>query len=139
MDKRYTEEDPIIHYGVLGMRWGVRKSRGGTPPGTRTKGSGKKTNASKASEDSKKKKSLSKKRASSLSNKQIREHNERARLEQEFKQLTSTEKSRANRIINEILVDVGKNQAKYALNQISRKYVDRGLASLSIPTNTKKK
>jgi uncharacterized membrane protein len=64
-------EEFIEHHGVRGMRWGVRKARGGTKP----------------SSDYKKTAPLRKKKPHELTNKQLKSVNERANLEKNFRQL----------------------------------------------------
>ena len=65
MDNNY-----LSHYGVLGMKWGVRrKSR--TP-----------------SADSAKVKAIRKKRIDEMSNQELRDANNRLQLESQYKQLT---------------------------------------------------
>ena len=63
MDKNY-----LAHYGVLGMKWGVRKK---TP-----------------SADSAKVKAIRKKSVDEMSNQDLRDANNRLQLESQYKQLT---------------------------------------------------
>lgn len=99
----YHGDDPLIHYGVLGMKWGVRKD--GKPQGFQY---GKAGTASKTarrarklwkkargtdytpSEDHSRSRELSKKRLAEMSNQEIRDFNDRIRLEQEYSRLTSS-------------------------------------------------
>ena len=62
MDNNYLQ-----HYGVKGMKWGVRKAR--------------------RSSDSAEVKQIRKKKVSQMSNAELRKANERIRLEQEYKRL----------------------------------------------------
>lgn len=62
MDNNYLQ-----HYGVKGMKWGVRKAR--------------------RSADSAEVKQIRKKKVSQMSNAELRKANERIRLEQEYKRL----------------------------------------------------
>ena len=64
-------EEFIEHHGVKGMRWGVRRARGGTKP----------------SSDYKKTAPLRKKKPHELTNKQLEEVNKRANLEKNFQKL----------------------------------------------------
>lgn len=66
------QSDYLEHYGVKGMKWGVRKRR--------------KPSRS-VSKDYFEARSLSKKRPSELSNEQLRQLNKRLQLEQEYKRL----------------------------------------------------
>lgn len=61
------EKNELYHYGVLGMRWGVRKRS--------------------ASQDSSKVKEIRKKRISEMSNQELRDVNNRLQLERQYKDL----------------------------------------------------
>ena len=74
MDNNY-----LAHYGVLGMKWGVRKSRGAsskTPRRQRT-----------WSDDARDASAIKKKKVNQMSNIELRKVNERIRLEQEYSRL----------------------------------------------------
>lgn len=92
------KEDVIMHYGVLGMRWGVRKDRRtGVRKGTPIKG----TRAAKRtpSSDHTRAKNIGKKRVSEMSNQELRDINERNRLVQEFNRNKQQGKSKVNQKI----------------------------------------
>lgn len=72
-------DNELEHYGVLGMKWGVRKNR---ETGRRE---GKPVAGTKAAKRS----TPSVSPASSMSTQQLRETNERLRLEQEYERLTA--------------------------------------------------
>lgn len=59
----------LYHYGVLGMKWGVRRKRS-------------------MSDDAKKTASIKKKKIHEMSNNELREANNRLQLESQYKQLT---------------------------------------------------
>ena len=65
------DNNELKHYGVLGMRWGVRKRR---------RGSG-------DSDDSVKARTALRKNINEMSNKELQDANQRMRLEQEHKDL----------------------------------------------------
>lgn len=121
MSQKDFPEDVLRHYGVLGMRWGVRKDRKtGVRKGTPTKG----TSAAKrkASPDHTRARNISKKRVSQMSNKELRDYNERARLEQEYRRVTSRGRSRtakslqkASNIAIRVLYETNKKQADRVL------------------------
>ena len=61
------DNNELYHYGVLGMRWGKRKSR--------------------MSQDAREAKALKKKKVSEMSNAELRKLNERRNLERNYKNL----------------------------------------------------
>ena len=74
MDNNY-----LTHYGIKGMRWGVRRSKselGRVPRKQR-----------KWSEDARSTASIKKKKVSQMSNAELKKVNERIRLEQEYSRL----------------------------------------------------
>lgn len=71
-------ENELYHYGVLGMRWGVRRDR------SRSGGSRKKRSSS---QDAKEASAIGKKKLSQMSNAELKKVNERKRLEQEYSRL----------------------------------------------------
>lgn len=68
----------LYHYGVLGMRWGVRRK-----------------SARQSSEDSSNVKNIRKKRVDEMSNKELIEANNRIQLERQYKSLTGGKAKRA--------------------------------------------
>lgn len=61
------QDKELYHYGVLGMKWGRRKSR--------------------MSQDAREAKAIKKKKVSEMSNAELRKLNERRNLERNYKQL----------------------------------------------------
>lgn len=93
----------LEHFGVRGMKWGVRKKRGGTDSAAApTHKSEKKTSA-----DFKRIKNARSKHPSELSNKQLKDLNERLNLEKQFKELTTK--------VDKKKVDAGHDKVKYIL------------------------
>ena len=68
----------LYHYGVLGMKWGVRKDR------SRSGGSRRKRSMS---DDARDASTIKKKKVSQMSNAELKKINERTRLEQEYSRL----------------------------------------------------
>lgn len=135
-----TKEDALLHYGVLGMRWGVRKDRKtGKREGTPVKG----TKAAKRSSPSVSPSSSSSSPSpSDLTTQQLRDKVERIRLENEFKKLTAApaaEKSRSRKLVEDILTNVGRRQAEHLLNSAIQSKVDKWLQSKGITPLKKKK
>ena len=75
----------LYHYGVLGMKWGVRRNR------SRSGGSHKKRPMS---DDARDASMIKKKKVSQMSNAELRKLNERTRLEQEYSRLNPKSVSR---------------------------------------------
>lgn len=69
-----TTDEFLAHYGVQGMKWGVRRNRAVVKP----------------SSDKKKAEELRKKGTTALTNKQLKTVNERANLEQNFNRMNPT-------------------------------------------------
>lgn len=85
--------DCLMHYGVLGMKWGRRKSR---IPSRLEKSS-----------DYETAKSLRKKTYKELSNSELKFLNERMQLEQNYKRLNPKGIDRGLRVTNKLLGTVG--------------------------------
>ena len=79
-------ENELMHFGVKGMRWGVRRyqNKDGTLIRSKTR-----RNESQ-SEDYKIAKSLKNKKISQMSNAELRKLNERQNLERQYKQMNKT-------------------------------------------------
>ena len=73
------ESNALMHYGVLGMKWGVRKDR--------SSGSAKKRGKSSWSDDAREARAIKKKKVKQMSNAELKKLNERTRLEQEYSRL----------------------------------------------------
>ena len=69
----------LYHYGVLGMKWGVRKDR--------SSGSSRKRGKSSWSDDAREARAIKKKKVKQMSNTELKKLNERTRLEQEYSRL----------------------------------------------------
>lgn len=83
-----SEDFELFHYGIKGMKWGIRRKEG--PDGTvssRFKGR-KTTDDTPESDDSKRVKSLRGRKISSLSNQELKDLNKRLDLEQNYSRLT---------------------------------------------------
>lgn len=92
----------LIHYGVLGMKWGRRKSR--------TSGSS----------DGKIKRKLSKKQLRKMSNADLKALNSRLQLEKSYKELKKSDISSGKKWAIGILAVAG--------TQIATQYVSKGLS-----------
>lgn len=99
-----STEQPVkslYHFGIKGMRWGVRKSKS--------------TKIGKQSDDYKKTKPLRKKKARELSNEELKALTTRLQLERQFKDLNKKDVAKGQKFVTDILKEVGKEVAKTAL------------------------
>lgn len=104
------ETDILEHFGVKGMKWGVRRRSGGL--GSSTSDDAAKAAASKAL--------VTKKGGTkALSNDDLRKLNERMRLEQDFSKLSTKDRARANGFIKSLLVNEGKHQVTKMTRQLT--------------------
>lgn len=117
-------DDVLEHYGIKGMRWGVRRSdeqlaraRG------RRKKSGKPVTPTKKSEDAaaaeESRKKAKKGGVESLSNQELQQLNTRLNLEQQYTKLAgpSNRKTAGAKFAKELAVNVGKQQATRLANE----------------------
>lgn len=105
--------DELMHYGVKGMKWGIRKAR----PTSSGKRRGR-TNAQRIYESiggKKKSPTMSPKPAkrsiSDMSDEELRSAINRLQMERAYAQLTAKEISKGRKFINEVLYNSAKNVA----------------------------
>lgn len=100
-------EDFIEHYGVKGMKWGVRKRAGGLI--TKARGGPKLPDSEDASK-AKVSKKKAKNNVGSLSNKELQELVTRMNLEQQYSRLAVGDRGAVQKFIADTLTNVGKQQ-----------------------------
>lgn len=104
--KRVVQHDDVLaHYGVRGMRWGIRKSR--------IKGAKKWTSAKQAKIDG-------------MSDDQLRRINNRLRLEKEYRQLTQTRMERYRAKAGKVVEEAAANTLQNALQKNLKKAASLG-------------
>lgn len=96
-----TPVKDLYHVGILGMRWGHRKSSG----------------SSDASEDHTTAQNLKKKSLKSLSNSELKKLNERMQLEQNYKNLNPSSISKGSKIVKGVLAAGTTVASIYALSK----------------------
>lgn len=114
-----TVEGVLEHYGIKGMRWGVRRTR---------------AQLDSDSADAAKKKELQtvvkKNRGSTdpLSNQELQSLVTRLNLEQQYTSLTTKEnvkkKSNGEKFVADIVQNVAKKQSQYVLNTVAQNQID---------------
>lgn len=101
----------LRHFGVLGMRWGVRRKRG------RPSGSSDHVKASK----------LKKKKLSEMSNDELSTLNKRLELEKKYKDLTSKDISGGKKAALNILGRLGNSLLNKAIEEASKQAIKQVL------------
>lgn len=96
--------DFLAHWGVLGMRWGVRRDRS-------------KTSSVKVS------RKATKTKLSDIDDKELQDRVKRLQLEQQYAQLTQKKLSTGKQIVKDILV----NSAKQTATTYVTKYMTQGV------------
>ena len=95
-------ESTLCHYGIPGMRWGVRRA---------SKSFGSRSGASKStkgmSDDAKTAAKLKKKKPHQLSNQELKTLNERTRLEKEYKSLNPSKIKKGMAIAGTVAAAMG--------------------------------
>ena len=99
--------DELMHVGILGMKWGRRKSRSG--------------GSDSSSADHKTASSLKGKRLSEMSNEDLKKLTTRLQLEKQFKDLNKKEVGEGQKFVKEVLVGVAKQAAtKYLAENLPK-------------------
>lgn len=104
-----TPINQLYHYGIPGMKWGVRRYQ--NPDGTRT-AAGKKRDArhtSRVSDDYTQSRKTKAKGTRGMSNEDLRKLNERLQLEETYKRLTQSDIKKSESWVQESIKTIGKN------------------------------
>lgn len=120
--------DVLRHWGVKGMKWGVRKDRGSVKKGkmdkpedetTTTKSSGGSSPSSSRSSGP------ARKTVKQMSDQELRDALNRLQMEKQYAQLTAPQK--ANNIVLEVIKSSGTQVARNVATQLGTAYVSRAL------------
>lgn len=106
----------LYHYGVLGMRWGVRRSKTGS------RSSISKPKRSKRTVNESYKQAHSKKKLKYMSNNELQEINKRLNLEKNYKELTR-KKRKGKAAVNNFVSTAGTIAAVAGAYNTYKKYV----------------
>ena len=112
-----STSEVLKHYGVLGMKWGVRRYQ--NKDGTYTDQGKKRYKKSPEQQESEAQKKRDMKNRGTLSNAELKERIERLKLEKELKDLTKSETSAGQKFVEDILREVGKKTLTTALEGAS--------------------
>ena len=104
----YQYPDYMYHHGVKGMKWGVRKQVAKAKERKAAK-------EASYSEEYKRFKTLKKKGYKNLSNQELKELNERMRLESEYKRLNPSKIKKGQKVVNATLAVAGTAASIYGL------------------------
>lgn len=96
LTKLRHSSDELLHYGILGMKWGVRRT-----PAQLARARGKKSSDEDASDDYKK--AHDKKSVKSMSDKELRDRLNRLQMEQQYSKLNPATVSKGQKIANGLL------------------------------------
>lgn len=108
----------LIHYGIPGMKWGVRRSQKQL---SRISKKAKKRNWS---DDATEVEAIKTKKMKQMSNTELRKLNERTRLENEYKNLNKRKKIIGEKFVGDVLKETSKELAK----DYTKKGIKKGIA-----------
>ena len=133
-------ENELLHYGVLGMKWGVKKARksSNTVDETRRKTNTQNSNTQKSNTQNSNTKQQSKKFVTkkqrqkqimedlnSMSDKELRERLNRMQMEQQYIRMMTPEKSAAKKQVEQFLINEGRNLASQMLREQIRNQTNK--------------
>ena len=138
-------ENELLHYGVLGMKWGVKKARkssdtvdetrrkSNTQNSNTQKSNTQKSNTQNSNTKQQSKKFVTKKQRqkqimedlNSMSDKELRERLNRMQMEQQYIRMMTPEKSAAKKQVEQFLINEGRNLASQMLREQIRKQTNK--------------
>ena len=113
------DNNELQHWGVKGMKWGVRRSRLSSDSSSSRRSS--------KSEDYVRAKALKKKKLSQLSNSELKELNNRMQLEQNYRNLKKQRVSAGQKFVKDVAYETAKNTA----SEYAKKYAKEGIAFMA--------
>lgn len=130
-------DDELYHYGVLGMKWGVRKDRNNSPVSRKIK----RKNRAHEIDDEKRKAEIQKRREKikKISDSDLQSRVRRLQLEKQYRDLKKDEVSTGKKILGEILKVSGRTLGIQVANYIGGKAINALFGDEVIKTGSKKK
>lgn len=143
-------DDFLIHYGVLGMKWGVRKSSSGgnrknklfrKKPSVVTKRKKAKQKKQREKDRSKRNKKMTTKSASKMTDAELAKAIKRLEMEKRYKDLSSEgrAKSKGKEVVKDIMWSTGSRLGKEVLYQVGGRGINAVAKTDLINVNDKKK
>lgn len=126
-------EDFLMHYGVLGMKWGRRKarpSRSSKPSTQRTSSLSKKATT--------KKKATKKVKVKDLSDEDLQKKINRLQMEKRYRDLKKDEVSAGRKLVGDILMTSGKTVGVQVVNYAAAKIINKALHDEVVKTGKSK-
>ena len=124
------ESNELMHYGIKGQRWGLRRYQ---KKNGRLTDSGKKRYES-WSDDAKTANELKRKKMHQMTNSEIKKLIERLNLEKQYRELNKAQISRGKRFVNSALkltADAGRDVAKQYMSKYMRTQLDKKIFKTS--------
>jgi len=115
-------DDVLQHWGILGMKWGVRRDRAKLRRLARQRGDSREWDA--PAEDHLRKIALKSKRLSQMSNTELKDFTQRLQLEKQYKELTKKEISKGRKFVNDVLASSGKAVASNYVTKAATSFID---------------
>lgn len=113
------EQNELSHYGVPGMRWGVRRSGASSTSSRIKKGP--------PSEDYKRMQEMKKRGTKSLSTSELRELTGRMQLEKQYKDLSKASVSKGRTFVEDTFKSTGKEIAKETIKNAAKKGIENSV------------
>ena len=124
MQQNIKMDDELMHYGVLGMRWGVHRSKNSSSVSPRRR-----RKQANISEDAKIAKALKEKKLDEMSNTELRKLNERQNLERNYRQANRGHIATGMKFVSSAAVTTGTILTLYNNNKkiinIGKKFAEK--------------